>query len=426
MRIKHKTIADIIMLLIIDQVVVFRYFNVYETVNKVIAVAIIILAFLSFVKNRRIEKKIHFSWSILFLIGLIVLNGYFYGVGGAYLSNILMLLYPFVFMLYITWYINKYEQCAFDTLVKWKYIINIYFIVNILVLFVQIKGVEFMWGYTTTENQSAVDKMSGLFGYSMTATLCFFSVFVVAYNMVISRTIGSKTRRKVFITYNVCLTLLMAYISTQNDNVMYFFFLPLTIIILLLSIYKLSTLSGILKFFIIILSFTIIGSLLLLIIPDLFSKLYDSIFFKFTGAIEHMYDGASVTHGSMERLALLVYGLQHANGWHMGEGLSYSGIYTPNTYGFVHFGNANIGAIVCLAGIWFFVILVYIYSSRTMTMMPATMKNRWGIYVLIYLLWMLAAMFSLPFSDPSIGICLDFIMVVLALNQNIGEQINHG
>ncbi|MBM6810023.1 hypothetical protein H5983_02870 [Faecalitalea cylindroides] len=428
MKLRLKMIENLILLLIIGQVVVFRYFNVYETMNKVILTFIILLIIFNTLlgKGNRINIKEN-TIGIASVILLLVLNGFLYGNNQTFKSNVLMMFYPIMNMFYLTWYVKKHQNSFYKRMIQLKFVINIYFIINIIVMFIQLQGNYFMIGVVTQENTMYQDLISGLLGYSMTAAVCYFSTFVIMYNVVISGTIRRELRRKLFSIYNMILIFVMAYISMQNDNVQYFAILPLSFIILMIFKNRLSTVSGlqkvILMFFVCIFCITMILS----IIPGLYETLNDTVFYKFTGAIEHMYDGASVTHGSMERLALVVYGLAYANGWILGKGFSYSGVYTPYTFGFVHFGNANIGAFVCLGGIWFYIAIIYLYSKRLNGMIEynAYSNKKGYLNILIPIFLVVVSTFSIPFTDISISLCVMFILLVFGLSKymEINEEI---
>jgi len=368
MKLKSDILERCTILLIVCQVVVFRYFNVHETMNKVIVGLIGIVIALNFLKTKNIViRNIGLILSCILYFSMMLLNGFIFGTGRSYMNNFLMLLYPIIFMLYITWYIRKYPKRSYKTLYELRYLINIYYIVNIVVMFIQLRGTYFMVGYTNIVNDMYQDLISGLFGYSMTATVCYFSAFVICYNVVIMRTIENKLRKRLLIVYNIAIALIMAYLSTRNDNVQYFALLPLSLVLLMFSSYRLNTVSGFQKVLMITLVIITLVSLLMILSPQLMSILENSVFYKFSGAIEHMYDGANVSHGSMERLALLIYGLNYADGWKMGLGFAASGLYTPGKFGFVHFGNANIGSFVCLGGIWFFLSVIILYSSSVLS-----------------------------------------------------------
>lgn len=420
MKLKIKTMENLILLLIIGQVVVFRFFNVYEMMNKVILALIAMVLFGNFLNGRltKISKKGE-AGSIFIVIALLMLNGLFYGFNSTFKSNVLMMFYPLMNMFYLTYYIKKYQDRFYKKMIQMRCLINIYFIINIIVMFIQLQGNNFLVGVVTQENTMYEDLISGLLGYSMTAAVCYFSVFVIIYNMVISYMIKNRFYQKLFIAYNVALILIMAYLSTQNDNIQYFAFAPLALIIMMLSRNGLNTVTGVQKVLLIALVCVFGITIALGIVPGLYETLNDSVFYKFTGAIEHMYDGPSVTHGSMERIALLVYGLIYASGWVLGKGFSYAGVYTPYTFGFVHFGNANIGAFICLGGIWFYFAVIFLYSKRLVNMIEHNahkdQKKFYGIMVSVFLV--AASTFSIPLTDVSIGLCVIFIMLVFGLNK---------
>lgn len=420
MKFKIKTLENLILLLIIGQVVVFRFFNVYETMNKVILALIAVLLLLNLMRRRKPSININGETvSILIIVTLLVFNGLLYGNNSTFKSNVLMIFYPIMNMFYLTYYIKKYQDSFYRRMIQLKYVINIYYVINIIVMFIQLQGNYFLVGVVTQENPMYQDLISGLFGYSMVAAVCYFSVFVIVYNVVVSYTIKSQFNRKIFIAYNIALIVVMAYLSTQNDNVQYFAFVPLALIVMMLSRNRLNTVTGMQKVLLVVLASIFVVTIALSLIPGLYDTLNDSVFYKFTGAIEHMYDGASVTHGSMERLALVVYGLTYASGWLLGKGLSYAIVYTPYTFGFVHFGNANIGAFICLGGIWFYFAVIYLYSKRLVNTIQFNVKKDQKVFysVMIPVFLVAASTFSIPLTDVSIGLCVMFIMLVFGLNK---------
>ena len=115
MKLKIKTLEDLILLLIIGQVVVFRFFNVYETMNKVILALIAVLLLLNVMRRRRSSiNKNGETVSILIVVALLVLNGLLYGNNSTFKSNVLIILYPIMNMFYLTYYIKKYQDSFYQ------------------------------------------------------------------------------------------------------------------------------------------------------------------------------------------------------------------------------------------------------------------------------------------------------------------------
>ena len=157
----------------------------------------------------------------------------------------------------------------------------------------------------------------------------------------------------------------------------------------------------------------------------MYSYLYNNVLYKIVGAIKNAGAGASVTHGSMERIALFVYGFQHANGWYLGNGLSDGGVYTPGLYGFVHFGNANIGAFVCLAGVWFSLCLILLYVSLIVAnvnkIVPEYKKSYYRLTLTLFCI--VVSFFSIAFTDISIAICTQFVLMGFWFDAKINESL---
>lgn len=424
MRLKNRTIEDAILLLIIGQVVVFRFFNIHEVMNKVILAMILILSFINSRGSKRgIRKSQRVTVGTIAVIALLALNAMLYGINDVYISNLLMLFYPFMTMSYLTWYIRKHPRDFYLGMARIKGLINAYYVINIIVIFIQMQGNYFMVGFTQAENTMYEDLISGLFGYSMTHAFCYFSVFVTVYNLAVMRTIRSRSARKMYSAYNIVLVLINCYISLINDNAQYFVILPLGLMLFKFARYRLNRVSGVQKAFAFVLVAVFALTFLISCIPGAYEMLVDNVLYKITGSIAHMSEGALVKHGSMERLALLVYGFVGARGWAFGDGFSYAGLYAPYTYGFAHFGNANIGALVCLGGVWLFIAIIAAYFGEIIPAISLhlTKEQKTPYKFMIPIFLTIVALFSQPLTDISINLCIMFIICTLGLDKFLEE-----
>lgn len=406
-------VEDIIISLIILQVILFRFLNIHEFINKII----VVLVAYYFIKSKfkYFFEHIAVLKTALVFILVILLNAVVYGIKDYFFSNILILFYPFVHMFFINYYVEKKGYSIYKKLYDLRYTINVYMILNVIVLIIQTLGFDFMLGFSDIKTTAWWDELSGLFGYMMSATLCFFTIFVFLYNMFVLKTITNDNYKKKFIIYNVVLVLVVSILFSVGDNIAFFLLLPLCFFSLLF-LEKGKKLLGIKINFKMIVMLIVALSFCLILIPQLRVYIYDNIVYKFVGIFENMFNGPNVQHGSLERFALIVYALTDCNGFLLGKGVSFSGLYTPNTLGFVHFGNANAGAIIALGGIWLYILLLALYLKMNMYCF-IDKKAKGKTYSLILgLLYMFCSSYSLIFTDISISIVMQFIIIAIWLN----------
>lgn len=402
--IRRKSIYDITLYLIIGQVVLFRFLNIQRSLNKVI----IVCEILCFLLRR--NKKIHINRFFFLTIGLIIINGIVLGFGETYKSNVLMLLYPFLDILYICWYLERYESSMLSFMNKLCVPLNMYMWINILVMLIQMQGNYFMVGFSDWNNPAYWDLISGLFGYSTTHVVCMFSVFVIVYDLVQIRLLKGNSR-----LYMKCNLILLAgalsWISLINDNNAFFLVAPTMLLYWIIfsnDMRRVSRFQKIMMGFLLIIGFT--GAMLVLF-PSIKIYLYDSIFYKVVGAFQVAKEGTKVSHGSMERFAQIFYGLQYLDGWKMGIGLNKSGLFNDGFLGFAHFGNASAGGMVCLAGIWAWISISLAYAECVSNLMKINNRESKLIFVASSLFVVMISMYTTPFTDVSIALAAFFIVV---------------
>lgn len=400
---KLRYLAKITLYLIICQVVLFRFFNIQRYANKILLVCEVIC--LSWGAKRYINFN---KWIIVF-IAILVANGLSFGFGTNFRSNVLMLLYPLMDILFLCWYLNKYEESSVRMIKKMCFSLNAYMWVNILVMLIQMKGTYFMVGLSDWENPAYWDLISGLFGYSTTHVVCMFSSFVILYDVVSLKTINGY--KKKMMKFNIALLIVvLSSMSIVNDNIAFFIVAPISLIYWFLFSNNLKKVSRLEKMLLIFLMIIVIVAIIAVLFPSSKTYLYEEIFYKFVGVFQMANKGTDVTHGSMERIAQIVYGLNSLNGWKLGAGLDEVGLFHDEYFGFAHFGLANAGGMVCLCGIWSWLSLCLSYSELACKFIDYRRKKHLLLFFII-LFVILLSVYTTLFTDISIALSAFFIAI---------------
>ena len=414
---KKYFFEDTTLLLITLQVLLFRFLNIQSYFNKVIVFFVAVSVLKSVHKKR--FRPYPYGVLIFCVISslLVTLNGLILGFHEPYINNILMLFYPLIDALYLLHYCRLYPQKLINILLKTHKFINCYFILNIIVLFIQMSGIPFLVGIHDWENPAYYDLISGLFGYSTTHVLCMFSVFFVIYELAYIRLKDGKNKLKKYI-YVIIITLLTFYISFVNDNTAYYLVLILFLAWYILFSNKQNTLSKARRnlFILLIILAFVISTILLQ--PKFVNEITNWVNYKIVGSFSNMeISPSNITNGSMERIAQIYYGINYADGLKLGVGLSRSGLFNNVTFGFKHFGLASAGAVICLGGIWLYFSLICLYAEIASSIIEVysgrkKMISRRMCYIIT---WLILSIYTTIFTDVSVTVSTFFIVLAFCL-----------
>ncbi|MBM6744343.1 hypothetical protein H6A32_08485 [Drancourtella massiliensis] len=353
----RKNLDLFIVFLIIMQLV-FLKFNGYEQIGNKLLTALIGVTVIKHIykfMSNSVEILLLGLLVFLFLINILLLGG----SPGNIRSNIAILLYPILSVLFIGYFIENYSKEFFGMMKKAFYLINGYYLLNVIVLMIQLQGNGFMVGRNAagTINPMYEDLIAGLLGYSGTHQLSLFLVFVVLYNLTYWKYVVRKSRKNILFIYILLNVIFGCYISIENYNQAFFFLLPLAFILYILSIgIDASEMripdKTIMKY--IVLAIGILFIIYILYNRNIWVQEFidDNILDKLDMASSAMDMGLSA-NGSDERFAIILYGLNNYDGWCLGRGFGNYFIYSGGALGFRHFGQGSIGTLICLGGIWF-------------------------------------------------------------------------
>lgn len=359
LKIRKKDILDkTLFFMLIIQVMAIRWMN-YTLRYSYVFLILFLIHFLVHIKGYYKLGKGFVSFLII-LVYFWISASQNTSVG---LQNFKMILPSICSFLFVGYLINNRKYMVSNYFYKCALIFNIYYLINIPVLLMELGGNLSLAGKhpAGVTNPMKEDLICGLLGYNGTPLLGLYIAFMTTLNTDICKKIRRQNFRLVFAVYNISVLAFMLWISTQNDNKACFL-----LIILFVAIYALfdvytgssksivTKIKGVTKY----LLSTVIGLFLIyniLIRIDATNKIIVSIIRWVT---EGFNLGAKAT-GSAERMGAIVYILNDPIHRFFGYGL---GNYTwrqNNAFGFYHFGQNDLSVFLILGGIIFTALILF-------------------------------------------------------------------
>ena len=330
-------------------------------------------------------------------------------------SNLIMQIYPLLYALYLSYLAGRKPEII-DTVLKRSFILfNATLLVNYLVLYRQIT-VPYSIAAKAT---SAVityyeDTISGLFAYASTHVVCLFTIFVILYNLSYSKSIQRVSKRRLLFLYTFFIAVIGGVISLYNDNKMFFLLLPLTVFIHWFADPN-KKISNRLTQVIIVLGFLPVILALLYNLNNGIKVFFDRNFFRLFAKISKSLFLGNTVSGSTERVAIIVYALERPSTWLFGDGVSSAGFYQSGLHGFNHFGQASIGSLLILTGIWYTTLITILYWKLFKTV--AENKRNHRVSIGIVLLLIVLMIYSQCITRTNIMTTLLLIMLTFRMRQ---------
>lgn len=387
---------------------------------------LLVIVFVSLICfSKRFQHSFLSMWNCLVGIVLItifvVINIIVTNSGFVYLADNLFKLYKTIIVAIIIVTIAHQNESIFETLlIKSFKLFNIIWIINLLVLTIQISGIPlFIKTSWMISNPYYEDNCAGLFGAGGTHILAFYSIFMLIYNLYYGDFVKPSKKLQI---YNCSTAIWMMILSTQNDNNAIFL---LYIIFIILYYYKksqtnnaglISKIQKRLSYIIVLLIFAII----IVQIPSI-NKFINEVFLeKFVGMLDINNNNLN---GSTERIAIAYYALKNGFGWKFGLGIGANSWVSDSFYGFMHFGISSIGSMVFLCGIWFYICISLFYTNLFSSI---SNKNRsGGIYkIVIFTYLIIISVFTTIYTFSLCMIWICFIFGILGVvDKRICETI---
>ena len=226
---KKDFVDQIIFIMIFLQLTIFEFMGYIAILNKALVVLIIIHLYIKNGKNN-VNNKVFISGIvfIMLFIGSSLCRG---GTLSVFFNNFSQTFYPMVYA-YFIYDLNRRNSIVIKNfLEKGFWIINIVFVVNLVVMIMQIT-------YPYSINAKIVyneityypDTISGLFQYASTHLVGIFTGFVFVYNCAWARRLKKRVLKKMLYVYTVVTLLVSVYISLNNDNKMFFILFPIIVV----------------------------------------------------------------------------------------------------------------------------------------------------------------------------------------------------
>ena len=395
-----------------------RYIEFTKYSNYLVAAMIFVLTIFEIKKS---SIKLSYKKYIDFIICIfIIFINIICSENNNYLSmNIKAILFPMLFV-YSTLYIFNNTK-FFKNILRNDFVfklLNIFWIVNLIVLYLQLKGTGiFIKNSWLEKNSFYLDHCSGLFGFSGTHQLTFFSIFILFYNIEYIR--NSKLKNKLYIYIYIVITeIIIMMFSTQNDNT--FFMLLLPIMTGYYFLFKLiSDKKKVSKKIIWVIIFFLLIVFMFVFLSSYIEKFLEPVIYKLNITIESMNNKNA--YGGNERLAIFFNALQEHNGWKFGESFGGTYLNESGAFGFAHFGLSNIGSFTMLGGIWFYLMICYIYTN--MLMKISNSKNVF-LSILIFAMLILDSAYSDIFISSTSMFWITMFYLILGIDHTKYKEEN--
>lgn len=413
-----KIMIIVLIVILFFEATVGRYVGFTKYSNYLVAVMLSVLMIFEIKKH---TIKLSYKKYIAFVICIfIIFMNVVCSENNKYLNtNIKAILFPALFVLSILYVFYNTE--FFRGILKNEFIfkiLNIFWIVNLIVLYLQLKGTGiFIKKSWLDTNTFYLDHCSGLFGFSGTHQLSFFSIFILFYNIEYIKNNKFKSKLLIYV-YMLITEITIVIFSTQNDNTFFLLLLPLMIVYyflfkLILSKQKIS------KKIILISSFFLVITFLLVFLLPYIEKILEPAIYKLKLTIESTNNKNA--YGGNERLAIFFNALQEHNGWKFGESFGETCFNESGAFGFAHFGLSNIGSFTMLGGIWFYFMICYIY-----TIMLKKVSNSKSFFanVLIFAVLVLYSAYSDIFISNTSMFWITMFYLILGIEQTNYKKEN--
>lgn len=421
-----------IILLFFAQVAILNFLNLSGMGIKVICILILVRFLIEII----IRKKIRITMvkNILALFAIFVIGYFSARLGHDYhkdifASNYFAILYSVIPLTYVSHIINSRYLFLRRTINRSIGIINAYFAVNIVISCIQVKVQGFMSGLSTWENPMHEDLICGLMGYSATPQFGLFTIFVIVLNLYYADFCCIKYEMKsIFRMYSGLLVVFAVIISSLNDNKIMYIELPLVLLFYLCitkrldGIFRKKVKKKTFNLFMLIGGIVLSVIVLYELVPAVHDKIYKNFAYSIELLIEATKSNAILGYGSAERVYMVIYAFTKYDALRLGYGMGAYSWHAGNALGFRHFGQADLGSFLCLAGLLFTGMICCLWMSNyTKIIYKNRVKSRVGC-ASVYLFFLMMVLYTQFISMNTISIIAIFCGAVFGL---VSRKVNN-
>ena len=360
---KCNAIDDLIWFLMLFQIMIGNFIGVTRSIS------LIVLALITFSSVKKIkfyaDKQILVIISFFCCVLIYPVFSFLKDGGDPYIlvNNIYYIITPFALLLYTGMSCiikSDYTKRRLDNILP---LLNVYALINIFVMVFQLVYNENLYSNSTAYK----DSVSGLFGiYAQpNITIYITSIVLLDYlylknDQIMKYVFGIKLSlvyKIIFIAYFV--------LSSLNDNkAFYIIFLLFTVYIWLVSNYKHAVqkkqLHHLMMLLFKILALTLIGIILFAILINytFVGDFYNRIMHE----VIQGWNSTNLVQGSSERIGMISYALSNTETRIDGYGLATTIWKQEFAFGFMHFGQSDVGVFILLGGLLFIgLIVIYLF-----------------------------------------------------------------
>ncbi len=365
---KLQFIDKIIMTLLLFYVLIQFHSHILTSEMKYILSGLILLRLLHrlICGYKYLKKSHHEAFMLIVVISVLMISINILLSPKTYIvTNIMQLLVPMLTIFYTESVVDDIKGIDdyFKNIIT---ILNFYFLANSILIYLQISGVDLLVD-RTFYSELSFDYYSGMFGGNDgTHRVTVFTSLLTILNLFYYKTLPRKKRLLICGFFGIGL-FITCYTSTQNDNVSFFVFLPLTVIcyfaiksqklvVIIKKIYKPLLIA---IFIIIIVSIALSNNI------SLFGRIIKRIN---NTVLTYGIGTGGVLKSKDERAILFIYAISHGGIFGKGIGsirlLADPSIIT--SYG-RHFGMSSIQSIIYVCGgliYLLYLILITMYCTR--------------------------------------------------------------
>ena len=412
-KIVIKKDLDLLILFVIMFQTFFGYFlGIYSFLYKLIAGIILIRLFLA---PKKYKKQALFSLGVIFTwLIVIVGNAVLHNSFRFFRDNILSITYTIVIPAFLVYLVVCKSNKFYGLFTSSFGFINIYALVNIIIIFIQLQGNGFLMNFDLTTNTAYFDHIAGLQGMDGTHRWGLLSCFIIIYDCVYLEKHCSHKYQGLLKTWIIIFAILSLYTSSLNDNKFFFILLPIFLIeYYCLKSYYNNCLTSRLLFL------AVLG----IIVLTTFSTILSFEFFENSKIGEMISQITSYTQNidwqnasnNNERISILIYVFMATNVFGLGKGVGeYSFFSSDSAHGIGwgtntgYWGTANLGPFIYAFGIPVCIILVLALSLLiSKAFVNSSNKHRFSIASFMFLNYALLMFYGkiMTFQGMMINYC---------------------
>lgn len=385
-----------------------------------------LILFVSWCFCRSSREKIGLLFRNPYLIGVLfcMLGSILLAEDSTYLLyNLKLILWPMLFLVTIvSIYLGMPEDIG-NLMRKLFLPLNAMLLVNLIVTAIQCMGFPlFIRESWRALNPFYPDLCCGLFGLNGTHELSMFLLFMFIYNLDYAKDKENKTP---YYVYTMICAVVIACISTMNDNIAMFVLMPAIFFMyfimceLFANGWKNALISWVKKYglFFCVLLFTI------LMIPATRDFINEYVIIRLK-MVFNVNSEIYQINGSNERLAIVLDALSSSSGWLFGKGIGSASYGGGDFWGYAHFGLSSIGAFIMTGGIWFYLFYT-LYFANAFSLLIGSKRNAKVIFMISALLIVVYSIYTIIYTSfvTTIWVILLFIILGIANHRETEKRI---